>query len=150
MSLGNLPKLFPYCCIIALCCVPRFISVLDAINTIYNNNNNNIYVISDPVTRRMIPSSCPKKYTWNPLWSLVGQGLLSVETSRSHPDTLHLVGLLWTDDQLNAESSTWQHATLSRDRQSFTLRDSNPQSQQAKGRKPTPQTAGHLNLLRNN
>jgi hypothetical protein len=40
---------------------------------------------------------------------LVGQGLLTVEASRSHSDTPHSVGLLWTRDQADAETSTWQH-----------------------------------------
>ena len=44
--------------------------------------------------------------------SLAGQGLPIVETSRSHSDTPHLVGLLWTSDQSDAEISTWQHTTL--------------------------------------
>jgi hypothetical protein len=30
-------------------------------------------------------------------------------------DTPHLVGLLWTSDQPVAETSTWQHTTLTRD-----------------------------------
>jgi len=30
--------------------------------------------------------------------SLVGQGLLIIEASRSHSDTPHSVGLLWTSD----------------------------------------------------
>jgi hypothetical protein len=60
---------------------------------------------------------------------LVGQGLLIIEASRSHSDThththslslslsLSLsVGLLWTSDQPNAKTSTWQHTTLSRDK----------------------------------
>ena len=42
---------------------------------------------------------------------LVGQGLLVIEASRSHSDTTHLVGLLWTRDQSDAETSTWQHNT---------------------------------------
>jgi hypothetical protein len=37
---------------------------------------------------------------------LVGQGLLNVEASRSHSDTPHSVGLLWTSDQPDAETST--------------------------------------------
>jgi hypothetical protein len=37
---------------------------------------------------------------------LVGQGLLIVEATRSHSDTPHSVGLLWTRDQLVAETST--------------------------------------------
>jgi hypothetical protein len=37
---------------------------------------------------------------------LVGQGLLVIEASRSHPDTPHSVELLWTSDQPDAETST--------------------------------------------
>ena len=36
---------------------------------------------------------------------LVGQGLLIFENSRSHSDTPHSVGLLWTSDQPDAEAS---------------------------------------------
>jgi hypothetical protein len=36
----------------------------------------------------------------------VGQGLLIIEASRSHLDTPHSVGLLWTSDQPDAETST--------------------------------------------
>jgi hypothetical protein len=45
---------------------------------------------------------------------LVGQGLLIIESSLSHSDTPHLVGLLWTRDQLVAETSTWEHSTHKR------------------------------------
>jgi len=41
----------------------------------------------------------------------VGKGVLTVEDSRSHSDTSHSVGLLWTSDQSDAETSTWQHTT---------------------------------------
>jgi hypothetical protein len=41
----------------------------------------------------------------------VGQGLLIIEASRSPSDTPHSVGLLWTSDQLVAETSTSQHTT---------------------------------------
>jgi hypothetical protein len=37
---------------------------------------------------------------------LLGQGLVIIETSRSHSDTPRSVGLLWTSDQLDAETST--------------------------------------------
>jgi hypothetical protein len=37
---------------------------------------------------------------------LVEQILLIIEASRSHSDTQHLVGLLWTSDQLVADTST--------------------------------------------
>ena len=43
---------------------------------------------------------------------LVGQGLLIIETSRSHSDTLHSVGFLWTSDQPDPEISTWRHMTI--------------------------------------
>jgi len=46
----------------------------------------------------------------------VGQGLLVIEDSRSHSDTPQSVGLLWTSDQFIAETSTWQHTTLTTDR----------------------------------
>jgi hypothetical protein len=51
--------------------------------------------------------------------------------SRPHDHTLdtpHSVGLLWTRDQLVAETCTWQHTTLTRDRHPCPRRDSNPQS----------------------
>jgi len=36
----------------------------------------------------------------------VGQGLLTVEASRSHSDTPHSVGLLWKSDQPVTDTST--------------------------------------------
>jgi len=71
---------------------------------------------------------------------LVGQGLI-IKTSRSHTDTPHSAGLLWTSDQVVAETSSWQHTTLTRDRHPCRLLDSNPQTQQAGGRRPTPLSA---------
>ena len=71
---------------------------------------------------------------------LSGQGLLSIEASRSLSDTTHSVGLLWTSDHSDAHTSTWQH-TLTRARHPCRQRYSNPQSQQASDRNPTPQTA---------
>jgi len=47
--------------------------------------------------------------------SLVGQGLLIIDASRSHSGTPHSVGLLWTSDQSDV-TSTWQHTTLTTDR----------------------------------
>ena len=70
--------------------------------------------------------------------------LLIVEVSKSHSDTPHSVGLLWTGDQLHAETSTWQHTTFTRDRYPWQRRDSNPQSQQTSRRIPTPWTARSL------
>jgi len=46
---------------------------------------------------------------------LVGQDLLIIEASRSRSDTPHSAGLLWTSYQPDAETSTWQHTTVTRD-----------------------------------
>jgi hypothetical protein len=64
------------------------------------------------------------------------QGLLISGASRSHSYSPS-VGLLWTNDQPVAETSTWQHTTLTTDRHPRPRRDSNPQSQHASGRRPT-------------
>jgi hypothetical protein len=55
------------------------------------------------------------------------QGLLVVEASRSHSDTPHSVGLLWTSDQPDAETSNWQHTTHTTERHPCPRRVSNPQ-----------------------
>jgi len=54
----------------------------------------------------------------------MGQGLLTIEASRSHS-----VRLLWTSDQPDAETPTWLHTTLARDKHPCPWRDSIPQSQ---------------------
>jgi len=41
-----------------------------------------------------------------------GPGFPISEASLSHSDTPHSIGLLWTSDQLVAETSTWQNTTL--------------------------------------
>jgi len=74
----------------------------------------------------------------------VGQGLFDIKASRSHSDTPHSVGLLWTSDQLDTETSTWQLTTPTRDGHPWCQRDSNPQSQQQSGRRPTPYIAWPL------
>ena len=68
----------------------------------------------------------------------VGQGLLIIEASLSHSDTPHSVGHLWTSDRSDAKTSTRQHTTLTTDRHPCPQRDSNPQSQQASGRRLAP------------
>ena len=52
---------------------------------------------------------------------LVGHGLLIIEVSRSHSDTPHSVGLLWTSDQLHAETSTWQQTLQSQEKEIYTI-----------------------------
>jgi len=48
------------------------------------------------------------------------------------------IKLLWTRDQPIAENLTWQHTTITTDRHPCTRWDSNPQSQRANDRRPTP------------
>ena len=67
----------------------------------------------------------------------VSQGL-KIEASCLHSDTPQPIGLLWTSDQLVAETSTWQHTTLTTDRHPCRRRYSNSQSQPASGGRPTP------------
>ena len=74
---------------------------------------------------------------------LVSQGLLTVEASRSHSDTTRSTEP-WTGDQDDAQISTGQHTKLARDRHPWTLGDTNPQSQQACGCRPTPEIARPL------
>jgi len=62
----------------------------------------------------------------------------------THNDASQSEGLLWTSDQLVAETSTWRHTTLTTDRHPCTRWDLKPQSQQASGRRPTPWTARTL------
>jgi len=73
----------------------------------------------------------------------VGLGLLLIHEGFcgfeiTHNDTPQSVGLLWTSEQLVAETSTWQHTTLTTDSHPFSRWGTKPRSQQASGRIPTP------------
>ena len=57
--------------------------------------------------------------------------------SRSHSDTPHSVGLLWTSDQPYSQTFTRQNLTLTIERHPCPWRDSNPQFQQVSDRRPT-------------
>jgi hypothetical protein len=46
---------------------------------------------------------------------LMVRDIIIMEASQSHSDAPHSVGLLWTSDQPDAQTSTRQHATLIRD-----------------------------------
>jgi len=46
---------------------------------------------------------------------LVDQVFLIIMASLSNSDTPHSVGLLWTSGQPDAETSTWQYTTITRD-----------------------------------
>ena len=67
------------------------------------------------------------------LQPLVGQDHLTAEASLSHSHTLHSIGLLWTSDQPDAETSTWHHTKLMRDRHPCRggIRTRNPSMQAA-------------------
>ena len=65
----------------------------------------------------------------------VGQGLLMTEVSISHTHTPHSVRLLCGSDQPAPETSL---CLTTHNRHACPQRDSNPQSQQASGRQPTP------------
>jgi len=47
---------------------------------------------------------------------LMGQGLLIIEASWLRADNPPLIGLLWTNEKPDAETSTWQHATHTTER----------------------------------
>ena len=64
----------------------------------------------------------------------------------AHNDAPQSVGILWTSDQLVAQTSTWQHTRLTRDKHPYLRGDPNPQYQQAYGRRHMPQTARLLGL----
>jgi len=65
---------------------------------------------------------------------LVGLGIIIVAALRSHSDTPHPVGILWTNYQSDTETSTLQHWTLTRDRQPCPRW--NPHYQQTSSRRP--------------
>ena len=56
----------------------------------------------------------------------------------THNDAPQSVGLLWTSAQLITQTSTWQHTTFTTGKHPCPWRDSNTQSQQVSGRRPTP------------
>ena len=59
----------------------------------------------------------------------------SADRNGPYSDTPHWVVLLWMNDQPDAETSIWQYTT--HNRHPCPRQDSNPQSQQASGRRPT-------------
>ena len=99
------------------------------------------------------------RFTWNCIISflvwLLQPLLVGVERfcctwphSLTHTHTPTTFGRTPLDsDQPNAETSTWQHTTLRRDRHPCPRQDSNPQSQQASGRKTKRWTARPPSVL---
>jgi len=71
--------------------------------------------------------------------------LLMLAFSRLHSlDTPQSAWLLRTSDQIVAETSTGRHSTITAKKHPCLRRDSNPESQQAGGRRPTPKTTWPL------
>jgi hypothetical protein len=57
----------------------------------------------------------------------VGRSPFIIGATRSHSDTPHSVGFLWTSDRPVAETNTWQHTTLTANpRASGGIRTRNP------------------------
>ena len=78
----------------------------------------------------------------------IGQGLLFIETSRSHSDAPHSVRLLWTSDQTDAETSTWQPTALTTDNPApGEIRTRNPSNQVATIPRLRPRGYWHWPLL---
>jgi len=81
------------------------------------------------------------------LQPIMVQGPLTVEVLRPHSDTPHSVGLRWTSDQPDTETSTRKNTPLTGDRLPCLRRNSNPQTQQASGRRPTSSWCGHCKVF---
>jgi hypothetical protein len=71
--------------------------------------------------------------------TLLGLGI-DYEVFQSHSDTPQSVGLLWTSDRPVAETSTWSHTPLTRVRDPWPRRNSNPQD-------PRLRPPGHCHRL---
>jgi hypothetical protein len=79
---------------------------------------------------------------------LVGQGPLITVASRSHSDTPHSCRTTLDEWWPDAKTPMWQHTTLTRDRHPCPGWDSNSQSQQAIGGRPTPYATWPLGSAR--
>jgi len=60
---------------------------------------------------RCVCCNCIRKTFFMAPKLLIGHSLLIIEATLSYSDTPHSVGFLWTSDRPDAETSTWQHTT---------------------------------------
>jgi hypothetical protein len=74
----------------------------------------------------------------------VGVEVVLFSLDHTQTRTPQSLGLLWMRDRPVAETSTWQHKHCTGDEHPCARWDSNPRSQQALGRRPTPQTTRPL------
>jgi hypothetical protein len=77
--------------------------------------------------------------------ALLGEGLLITDASRSQSDIPHSVGLLWTGDQPNAQTATWntQHSQETDIQAPGGIRTQNPSKPAAANPRLRPR--GHWN-----
>ena len=73
-------------------------------------------------------------FYWSPVTKVIWYG----SSFMRFLDAPQSAGHLWTSGQFVAETSTWQHTTLTTDKRPCLRWDSNPRTQQASGRRPTP------------
>jgi len=73
----------------------------------------------------------------------VGLGFLVAEVQRSHSNTLHSVGLLWTSDRRISETSTRKTQDIDKGETSMPRWDLDPQSQLLNDRRPSLRPRGH-------
>jgi hypothetical protein len=124
--------------IIAIC----FVTPTKHASTLCGGSAETVMMKSVLHTSATLLEQVKKKFVWKSPFLLpcakpaMGQDLLFIEDSWSNSDTPHSVGLLWTNDQPNAETTTCQHSAHTTDKRACLRLDSNPQSQQASGRRP--------------
>ena len=95
----------------------------DTISTRPTKTINKFHLFCNPTLQFAVPRHLPQ--TWDTISTRpkilffyhgaiakLGQGFLIIENSWSHSDTPHSVGFIWTSDQPDAQTSTWQHTTL--------------------------------------
>ena len=88
-----------------------------------------------------------KQVFFNALTSLVCLVLIIFEVSGLHSDTPLLIGHLCMSDRPVAETSTWQHTTITRDRQPCPQSHSDPQSGKWEAANPHLRTGGYWDRL---
>ena len=113
--------------------LPNFISfVMDTCLYLIHTSGTNAQIIF----RHISLNNCSIKII--PVFFLARQssvdlGLLIFEVPRSHSDTSHSVGLIWTGERPVTETSTWRHSKLTTDKHTFPQRHSNQQYPNASG-----------------
>jgi hypothetical protein len=107
-----------------------------AISDHHKGRNRGPLVVRGPQFEKRCPTtSWVYVFFYYDATGLLGQDLLIFEDSWSYSGTPHSVGLLWASDRPHTETYTWQHTTLTRDIHA-NWRDSDPQSQHARGHRP--------------